>query len=470
MKRVYFIVLFFLFGNLAYSAPDPWADKVLCAGGSVILGEDGDPKACYSWKSSPADPGMPATNTDKITVSPTKTTTYTRTEIGDEFVSVTTKSVKVIVVDPATYTFNFQPNPGHPFGYDEISGSTDIYLSMDKNGVAKVNVKASKFTANAFCVTSSDPAKAKVANDSVLISALVTPIEITGNNSGGDHESILLEVRCGNKSGTVITTLHVELYKKLDIAKISYYRIKDGTVAATTPKKNPTFSSLKTELNKHYTQAVIEVLDVDGDKEKDLRYDLNNNGFLDFYNDGANPEKDVIEAAGLTGSPKIAYVEKMRDNWRLSAAAAIGDNTLKLVTVSGLATSTYRVGSATGAPEIITVTAINVATNTLTLSAPLTKVHPVTHTLYGGLAGLSSNPQLITDAGGELIVTIVHEILHSAVFGNLHDLSETDNVMYWTTGGLAGVRKLRYRDQIVVDTGTGVPTGAKQMQWDTIIR
>jgi transglutaminase-like putative cysteine protease len=354
------------------------------------------------------------------------------------------------------------------FGYDEEPKDEVEYVSLDKTGTTKVNVTVNPFKANAFRVTSSDTGKFKVPGDAIELTSATTEIDLTGENFGGNHERALLQIRGGSKDGFVLKSLHVELYKEKTVPTIWYYRIKDSTVAGTTPAKNPTFDDLKVALNDVYKQAVIEVVSVNGDRDKSLRYDRNNNGFLDYYNDGTNPELNVITGAGLVGSPKIAYVEKIRDNWRMAAAAAAGANTITLVDASKIGTGGYTVGAATGAGEPITISSVNKTTNVITLSARLSSNHAATETVYSELAGLAGNPQLVTDADGELIETIVHEMLHRAYFGGLLDLEKNDNVMYWTTG--ATDDKIRYRQQKVVETGTGVPTGAKEKQWDKIAR
>ena len=376
---------------------------------------------------------------------------------------------------------SFTEHAGQNFGYDEVAGQPDEYVSIDKNGTTKVKLTIDPAPGGDVFVTSSDTAKFKVPGDAVTVNAGMTDIDLTGQNAAGDRQSALLEVRGGSSDGPVLCTLNVKLYKKLNVAKVSFYRIKDSTVAATTPAKNPTFASLKTSMNNVYKQGVIEIGDVDGDRDKNLRFDLNNNGILDYYNDGTNPELAVITGAALAGTHKIAYLETIRDNWRISGAVAANASSISVVNAAGLAPGNYRIGSPTGAAEIITISSI--VGNTLNLADKVpddpmnpattgvqgvTSAHAANHTVYGGLAGLSTNPQLVTDAGGELIVTLVHEMLHRAVFGNLSDLNNQDNVMFWTTGATGS--KMRFRDQNVVNTGTGVATGAKEKQWDKISR
>ncbi|MBK8100603.1 MAG: hypothetical protein IPK26_26230 [Planctomycetes bacterium] len=368
----------------------------------------------------------------------------------------------------ADATFSFTSSAAQSYGYDEVAGSAVDYVSLDRAGSTRVIVQAAP-SGDGFVVTSSNPAVFTVAGGSVALSGASTEVVLTGANGGADRASALLQVRANDAAGAVCGTLNVEVYKKLNVATVSFYRIRDPGVAATTPAQNPTFAELRTAMNNVYKQAVIDVGAVNGNRDQQIAYDLNGNGKLDYYNDGANPERDAITGAGLAGDPKIAYVEEMRDNWRLAAAAASGQNRVRLVSVAGLAPGQYDLGPATGAAETITVASIAAATNELVLAAALANNHAATDTVYQGLAGLSSNPQLVTDAGGELIITLVHEMLHRPSFGSLADVAETDNILYYTTGG-TGAGMLRYRGQTIVDTGTGVPTGGTENQWNRVAR
>ncbi|HXG48644.1 MAG TPA: PKD domain-containing protein [Methylomirabilota bacterium] len=365
-------------------------------------------------------------------------------------------------------TVSFAKSATQKFGFDEDKTNGVHYLSLDKADSTTVSVTVSPFVPGGYWAVSSDTSRMTVAGDGKL-TAGTTVVTVMGAGGGGDRESALLRIHACTNTGPILTNLQVKIYKENQVAKVTYYRLLDATVPATTPAKNPSLADLKTEMNKIYKQGVIEILDVDGSTNQNVRFDLNNNGFLDYYNNEADggPELKAIKDAMLAGNPKIAYVEKLRDNWRLAAAAPAGTNKLVLVNAAGIGRQGYTVGPPSGAGEAVTVTAI--AGNVLTLSAPLATAQAATNTIYGGLAGLSSDPQLVTDAGGELIVTIVHEMLHRAVFGNLADVAERDNVMYWTTGG-TGDGFLRFRPQTVVDTGTGVPTGATQNQWQSIAR
>ena len=189
-----------------------------------------------------------------------------------------------------------------------------------------------------------------------------------------------------------------------------------------------------------------------------------------WYIEGDDKERDAISGAGLAGPPKIAYIEDIRKNFRLQVAAPMGQNKITVKAVGNLNPgSSYTIGPAMGAgAEGFTI--MSISGNELTLTADLGMNHAVSHTVYYGNAGLSAGGiQLVTDAGGELIVTIVHEMLHAAVFGDLSDVAESDNTMYFTTGG-TGDGFLRFRDQTVVSTGSGVPTGAMENQWDKVSR
>jgi len=58
--------------------------------------------------------------------------------------------------------------------------------------------------------------------------------------------------------------------------------------------------------------------------DKDIAYDVNKNGALEYYYDGGTQtELGVIQAAGLTGNPKLAVVKNVNFAWRVSVAALL---------------------------------------------------------------------------------------------------------------------------------------------------
>lgn len=417
------------------------------------------------------------------TKSNTQSATHKYTTTGDRTVKVTVKctacpnakmegSVKVGV---AEVTFaraaSEDAAAGNAYGYDNMDTAPDTkddYVSVKNTGYTHIKVKVEGTTLfDKVLMVPSDEAALKLEPEKA--SGAEFNLKVSGLADNAEKQ---IEARGGKKDGAKLGTINGNSYKELRVAKVSYYRILDSTVAGTTPAKNPTLPELKTAMNKIYKQAVVQVVDVDGSVSKDIRFDLNNNGYLDWYFDEADggPELKAIKDAGLTGEPKIAYIEKVRKNFRLSAASAAGSDKITVNNIGNLTVGrSYTVGSATGAGVNITVQSIDAGTKTITLTAPLAAALPATSTIHYGLAGLSTDPQLVTDADNELIVTIVHEMMHRAVFGNLSDVSERNNTMYWTTGG-TGDAFLRYKEQTSVDTGNGVPNGGTENQWKKIPR
>jgi hypothetical protein len=81
------------------------------------------------------------------------------------------------------------------------------------------------------------------------------------------------------------------------------------------------------------------------------------------------------------------------------------------------------------------------------LSSPLRKNHYVDETVYTsvGYLGFSTDPIAVTDTTKEFEPTIGHEMLHLDEVGDLIDVDEEDNEMYYSGGG-NGQYLLRYRE------------------------
>ncbi|MEE8169373.1 MAG: hypothetical protein V3T70_02385, partial [Phycisphaerae bacterium] len=375
---------------------------------------------------------------------------------------------------------DFKFDPKQQYGYDEYRDPPQNaaqslppidYLSVRKGTFrtkTTFKVQITPFVAKRVFFDSAVAATATAAPSVATAAAQI--VTVNAKDFAADHQSAKIRSRIGAKDGPIVTELSAEAYKRLVVNEVAYYRILDPGVAATKPKKNPTLAELKQKMNKKYKQGVVNVKKVVGDRKKELAYDKNKNGILDWYPSGADPEVDVITGAGLAGDPKMAYVETIRKNYRLKAAAKKGQKKIELVDVSRLKVGqSYRIGPAIGEPEVVKITGI--AGNTITVMVNLAKDHPITDTLYYSLAGLSTDPQLVTDAANELILTIVHEMMHRDAFGNLSDLTdgERDNVMYFTTG-VVGDGLMRFRNEEVGNSGNGDPTGALEMQWQALKR
>jgi hypothetical protein len=98
MRRFYLLILFLTATSYCFSQADAGPDRLICAGSSLEIGNmPNDPTKCYSWKANPADPAVANAKTPKVTVTPTQTTTYTLTVVGQDFSSVSTDDVVITV-------------------------------------------------------------------------------------------------------------------------------------------------------------------------------------------------------------------------------------------------------------------------------------------------------------------------------------------------------------------------------------
>lgn len=103
MKRIYSILFFLLSALVAYSQGEAGIDKVICKGGSVEIGSQ-DKGYCYVWD---AAQGLTDRNKPNPVVSPTTTTTYRLTVVGQDFSfkrpdEVTVYVAEVKLVNPTT--------------------------------------------------------------------------------------------------------------------------------------------------------------------------------------------------------------------------------------------------------------------------------------------------------------------------------------------------------------------------------
>lgn len=104
-RNTLFLIFILIFNYcLVWSQSNAGLDKFICRGSTITIGAlPEDPKFCYSWVASPADPTMTSVNTAKIKVSPSQTTTYTFTVTGQDFSSRSVSSIIVTVVENNTF-------------------------------------------------------------------------------------------------------------------------------------------------------------------------------------------------------------------------------------------------------------------------------------------------------------------------------------------------------------------------------
>jgi hypothetical protein len=257
---------------------------------------------------------------------------------------------------------------------------------------------------------------------------------------------------------------------------VNYYRIHDSSSAGTAlpASPNPTLNAIETIIKDVWKQGVIDVGTVGGDRNRDVAFDANTNGSMDFYWTGGNPELNALDTL-LPGNKRVAYMKKVRINYRLSASANMGDTFIDLAPAFGTRFicpgDSIKIGIATGAGDEYDVS--TVVGSRVNLTAALGENHPMAnHTLYFDVAGLSGDPLLVTDAGSELDKTIAHELLHDPAIGALGDLavSAKDNIMFFSAGSTDILMRKRETTHRYSSGPCGTGTVGKDTQWDLIPR
>ncbi len=97
---IFIVLLFFINVTRVFTQANAGEDKLICQGGSVVIGEGTENSdMCYFW--SPAE-GLNNQHILRPTANPTSETTYTLTVVGPNFSSKSTDQMKVLVGVPVT--------------------------------------------------------------------------------------------------------------------------------------------------------------------------------------------------------------------------------------------------------------------------------------------------------------------------------------------------------------------------------
>ncbi len=301
----------------------------------------------------------------------------------------------------------------------------------------------------------------------------VAPQTLTITAAAKDKEKDDLEAR--DPCGIRFQRVGVCVYKqKTD--NYTLFNVKHNT-AGKTDISFPTLApnASETYANTRLKQAVINV-DIEGTGAATAStYDKNSNGILDLAGPGysKSDEQTQIEAdCTAAGRIRIIYVHDVRWNYYLTADAAAGTDQVQLSSTTYITvTSTYQLEQG-ATSEQITVTAINTATNTLTVTGAgaggkLANSFTVAGKAaliwpLGGLSSDGTSPIFVEDAGSQAAVQAImtHEIGHTT--GNFRDLTARGHVMFFGTWGFGDA--LRYRD-LPLKYSTG-----NEKQWDRVSR
>lgn len=352
---------------------------------------------------------------------------------------------------------------GNKYGYDTISNAEDDdHVSVKKSDSTMVNVLMEGGVDRKYLkFVSDDETIAKVTDPGSGTDASFL-LEIKGQNK--DKAETLIKIRAAKDTGQEITKIAANVYKSQDITKWTVYRITDSTSAQTSPLSALTSAGLKTFANNIVKYAVIDFLDVDV-IDKNISYDKNKNGALDWYYDGGTQtEFSEIQAANLTGDPKIAIVKTVNFAYRLSNAAARGQKKVKLNGsdyISGWVGRTFKLGTGANQENVVVS---SVSGTEVTTQANLTKNHTAGEELIAEFgAGVSADPQIVED-GGVVSTTALHETLHRSNVANLSDVTSSVNIMYFAAAGSATAKELRYKPQ------AKKYVAGNENQWNTVPR
>jgi len=357
------------------------------------------------------------------------------------------------------YRVKFTEHEDQLNGFDQVESSDIDYISVNGDfGETKVYVEIEPFETGKFWAISSDPTLITINGESckeITSEKMELQINVVDGTPTPERKCYVW-IRAGSLvRGTMLKELNVMIYKQKNVDKIYFERVTDLSSPKTHISDIVSSTDILNDLNNYYKQAVIYVGDIIG-KENDtcaVNFDLNGNGALDYYYDGANPEFDSIKTRFQTGQVKIAQVNNFKEVWRVDPTVSSVSKTshVKLEGVSYLETSStdcYYFGKQGDVFEKVYVIKVNDITNVITFKTPLVNTYDNSDgkiELFGSLGGLSAEPVIVTK-GNRLPFIIGHELLHKTLFGHLLDVSEEDNLMYYRVKE-NNVGTLRYRKQ-----------------------
>jgi hypothetical protein len=369
------------------------------------------------------------------------------------------KELTVRVIKVEFFKATPEGTGGNVWGYDTYDTppkDNDDHVCVQNGGDTWVKVKITGATTGLTFKSDNTTVADVVDVPSPL------PAEFNLKVRGGQVGEATIRVLPDGSTSPVCAMVKVNVYKLQQVAKWSIYRVTDSNSASTSPLTAITSAGMKSYANGILKQAVMKFIDAEV-VDKDLHYDKNSNGALDwFYDGGTQTEFDEISGAGLTGDPKIAVVKNVNFAWRMNADAAAGATKIQMRGVSylsGWLGDTYTLGSGATAENVV-VTAVN--GNELTLSAALANAHASGTVLTAAFgAGVGADPQIVED-GTDLQLTCLHETLHRTNVGNLLDLTSPTNVMHFSVG--AGHDEIRHMPK------PKKYEAGNEQQWPTIPR
>ena len=339
------------------------------------------------------------------------------------------------------------------YGFDIIDGSTEDYISVENRNKTTFCVSPTKNTKLYFGFNKDEISNYELSVDSTKFS---NKYEITIESNNDLGATSVLQIHVDSINGNIVKELIIKSYKRVDTDLYIYGVNCDA-------------SNIKREnIQKLFKNGVIKVRDFEV-KNCTIEFDVNQNGALDIYTEGDNPENDILLNSDVFSKARnlsfaIIGVDIHR-SYRLKRPISMGDtiviikhndNKLKQNLIKQLFIGT--------SPQE-TININRVSGDTLYLNTAITKDYSDSVIVWRKIAGLSSSPQIVKLESKDINRVVVHERLHRSPF-NLLDLEDDstthDNIMLYYDS--IGQNKLRNRKLKVRSKNTF------ENQWDKIKR
>ena len=411
---------------------------------------------------------------------------------GDGGLHLCRDAVRVSVVKVSFSRAPVETAAGNKYGYDEMSiVENDDQISVKKNDATFFRVTIRGLTnASPLTFVSLNEAIAKIEVPAATPAAGFL-LKVLGQNQNKNETQV--QARAGTTAaGDLCANIYADVYNEIALNG-KYYRVfktgdETNTIAPEIPK-----GDIETAANQYLKYPVVKVA-LNDPVKKGIAFDKNNNGKVDYYNNGGNPELDKIyadlTADGITFSDMILFKDKFIDNWYISANVAAGATTITMPGVDGLVVGRhYRIAKGDDSDqETFVIRAIDKPNRRITIDTDegtpgnqgLANAHArtadvaTTSTVKDNdfaIAGLSSNvaakqPALIVGATAAKVGKLLaHEQMHGQT---LSDIDDTSNVMHWNTSSRPTTLPFTFWEQIAVDTGTPRPKvpEKKENQWE----
>ncbi|HEY3442004.1 MAG TPA: hypothetical protein VGK29_14680 [Paludibaculum sp.] len=285
--------------------------------------------------------------------------------------------------------------------------------------------------------------------------AAAPAFDLSVSAGGYDSAETLLRAKCKCEDEPDFSAFYVNVYK-LKVVEAAVAKVWDSASPATALK----FGGLNVagwefKLNTKY-KAAVAVTQLEDCGLLDIRYDLNNDGYLTYEVGGSGPEFEVIRDEFRRSCQRIIVVRNLQSLYYLDKGAKQGDSELtfrskyfpdgfyfkngQTATLQGPTQETLRLKQINRSSGVVTidVTPINP-------EGRLLHDHPEGSGLIFPAAGWSGDPIVVTEGEatdeGDIGWTFGHELGHSKLF--LADVDAPTDIMNYCRGNPD--HRLRYK-------------------------